>query len=279
MSPAVTGVVLLAALMHAGWNAIAKAIPNRLVASALIGLAYLVVAGVGILIFPVPEVESWWAIITSALLQTVYLILLTAAYAKMDFSKAYPLTRGIAVLGVTAVSVGLLGEAISSIQMTGVLMVVAALMTLAFGAGWMDQRGGLLLALMIGLIIASYSLADGVGVRVSGTPMGYASWNFFLQGFTVPAAAWFLSDDRPAFVEGLRSHAGRGLLGGVLSLVAYYAVVWAQSIAPLSMVSALRETGVIMAAFIGYLVFKEKLTPAKVIATVVAAAGIVLIRL
>src|SRR5699024_904867 len=104
------------------------------------------------------------------------------------------------------------------------------------------------------------------------------AWLFLLQGVTVPLTCWVLSRDRRAFLAGLRRHARPGMLGGVLSLIAYAVVVWAQSLAPLALVSALRETGVIVAVFAGRLLFREPLTTRGVAASGLVAVGIVLLR-
>lgn len=280
MTAVVAGAVLFSALLHAIWNAIAKAIPDRLVASALIGATNLVIGGLGCLLLPIPAPASWPALLGSALLQTAYLILLTAAYSRSEFGRAYPLVRGVAVVGVTAVSVALLGETLQLGQWIGVGLVAAALLGLAApGRGSAPDLHALAMPAAVGLVVAAYSLVDGVGVRVAGHALGYAAWLFFLQGIAIPLACLVLSRDRAAFFSNARRSLGWGVLGGVLSLVAYGIVVWAQSLAPLALVSALRETSVLMAGLIGFLAFREKLTLARVTATVTAAVGIVVLRL
>lgn len=279
MSGGVLAVVLGSALLHGTWNALAKLIPDRLVSSALIGIAYLVLGGLGCLVLPVPEAASVPALLLSVGLQTAYLILLTAAYAASDFGTAYPLMRGIAVLGVAGVSLLWLGEALAPGQLLAVLVVVVALAVLALRSSRTQTRLGLLLALVVGGLVAAYSLVDGVGVRSAGSALSYAAWLFLLQGITVPLTCLALSRERRAFLTGLRRYARPGLLGGVLSLLAYAAVVWAQSLAPLALVSALRETGVVVAVFVGRLVFGEPLTTRGVAASALVTAGIVLLRM
>ena len=280
MTPVVLGAVLFAAVLHGTWNAIAKAIPDRLVSSALIGLVHLVVGGLACIFLPVPEPAAWPALLASVLLQTAYLIMLTAAYSRTEFSKAYPLTRGVAVVVVTIVSVGVLREPLSTLQVLGVVVVAVALLGLAFaGGGDRGRARDLLMPVLVGLVVASYTLVDGVGVRASGAALGYAAWLFFLQGITLPVACLVLSRDRRGLMSGMRRHVGWGALGGTLALTAYGIVVWAQSVAPLALVSALRETSVLMAAFIGFLFFRERLTVTRVVATSFAMAGVVMLRL
>lgn len=277
MNAGVVSLVLLAALLHSGWNAIAKAIPDRLVSSTLIGIIHLIVGGIAVFFCPVPRAEAWPALILSAVLQTTYMLLLTAAYARSEFGRVYPLTRGVAVIGVTGASAVLLHESLLPVQLCGVAIVSAALLLLAF-SGPGQNRSGLLIATGVGVIVATYSLVDGLGVRQSGTALGYAAWLFLIQGVTIPLLCLGLARDRRAYRQGLRRHALRGGGGGVLAVTAYGIVLWAQSVAPLALVSALRETGVLMAVLIGWLFFRERLRPSGIVATAAAVVGILLVR-
>lgn len=280
MSGGIVLAVLGAALLHGSWNAIAKAIPARLVSSVLIGTVYLVVGAVGCFVFPLPPEEVWPYLLISAAVQTAYLVLLTAAYAKTEFGRTYPLTRGIAVLGITLISTIFLGERMTPAQIGGVAVVAIALFALSWtpkGRG--SGAAGTLMAVAVGITITAYSVIDGIGVRLSGEPFGYASWLFLLQGITIPLVCFVLSRDKTEMLRGMRRHAPMGALGGILSLAAYTIVVWAQSLAPLAVVSALRETGVLAAGAIGYLVFREPLSRWRMTATACAVAGIVAIRL
>ncbi|GAA1788550.1 EamA family transporter [Agromyces lapidis] len=281
--------VLGAALLHGSWNAIAKAIPARLVSSALIGVVYLLVGAIGCLVFPLPPQEVWPYLLISAAVQTAYLVLLTAAYAKTEFGRTYPLTRGIAVLGIALISTVFLGERMTPAQIGGVAVVAIALFALSWspkgrggsgnGSGSGGGAAGTLMAVAVGITITAYSVIDGMGVRISGEPFGYASWLFLLQGISIPLVCLVLSRDKVEMLRGMRRHAPMGALGGILSLVAYTIVVWAQSLAPLAVVSALRETGVLAAGAIGYLVFREPFSRWRMTATACAVAGIVAIRL
>ncbi|WP_341976209.1 EamA family transporter [Microbacterium sp. LTA6] len=278
MSTVVLVALLGSAVMHATWNAMAKAITDRLVSSSLIGCVYFVIGAIGVLVLPAPHAAAWPALIVSALLQTAYLILLTAVYSHLDLGVAYPFTRGLAVLGVTVLSVLVLGERLSTVQYAGVAIVITALFALTLGRRRRWPRSGLLLAIAVGACVTAYSFVDGVGVRASGTPLGYAAWLFLLQGAAVPLCALALSRDRRRHLVALGENARIGIVSGILSLAAYTIVLWAQAEAPLALVSALRETGVIAAALIGILVFKERPGPIGIAAAVAATAGIIAVR-
>ncbi len=281
MRASVVGLLLVAALLHAGWNAIAKHIPSHLAASALIGGVGLVGGLVGVLVLPSPAPESWPFLIVSACLQTGYLILLTAAYRHGDFSQLYPLARGLAVVQVTLISAVVLGERLSVLQQVGVGVIAGALVLLALTPLQSSGRGrrGVGLAVLTGVCVAGYTVVDGQGVRLAGTPLGYAAVLFLLQGAALPlTCAWLAADRRQLIVE-VRQYWRPGALGGLMSLIAYAIVVWAQSMTPLAVVSALRETSVLLAGVVGWFVFGERLSPVRTLLTIAAVGGVVALQL
>lgn len=278
MSLAIMGMVLFAAVLHSSWNAIAKAIPNKLASSTLIAAVYLLVGLIGVVTMGLPAIEAWPYIGISACLQTAYLILLTTSYKFGDFSQVYPLARGLAVLLIAVVAVTFLAESLSPMQLVGVAVVAGSLLALALlGKG--SSRLGVMFAVLTGICIAAYSLVDGTGVRVSGSPMAYISWLFFLQGFMIPVVCYKLAPSKIQFGRAVREHWKLGALGGLLSMLAYGIVVWAQSMAPLALVSALRESSVLLAGIIGTVFFKEKFSSARLGLTGAAVAGIAILQL
>ena len=124
------------------------------------------------------------------------------------------------------------------------------------------------------VIVASYSLIDGVGVRLAHDTVSYVGWLFVLE---LPVAIFIFSTR----FERLRAAPPRaimlGLLGGLISGIPYFLVLYAKTFSPLGLVSALRETSVIFAAMIGVLWFGEGPKGNRLIAATVVAAGIILI--
>lgn len=291
ITPFVAVVVLGAAVLHAVWNAAAKAIPDRLLASALIGVGFSVVGITGLLLAPTPDAASWPYVVVGGLLQTAYLLTLTSAYAHGEFSRVYPIARGTAPLLVLLFSLVVLGEQLSAGQIAGIIAVVGALTILAFtqsgnGRARTSPRG-FFFAIVTGVIIAAYSLVDGTGVRLADSVLGYASWSFSVHGPTLiivstllagraRTAGWFTPDKVGASPW---PRIALGIAGGVLALTVYGIVLWAQSQASLSLVSALRETSVIFGAVIGLIVFKERMTGGKAAAVIAIVAGIALMQL
>lgn len=289
MNAGIAALVLLSAVLHASWNAIAKGIRDTLASAALIGLAYLVIGAAGAFRLPAPAAASWPFLACSACLQTAYLILLTAAYRHGDFGQVYPLARGLAVLLVAAVATVFLGQYLTALQLAGVAVVAGSLLALVLarpqtaGASSDAARTGTAkgagLAVLTGLCIAAYSLVDGVGVRHSGTPLGYAAWLFAAQGVTIPSACYLLAPRKAPFLLQVRSHWRLGSLGGAVSLLAYSMVLWAQNQAPLALVSALRETSVLLAGVIGAIFFAERFSPLRMVLTIAAVGGMVALQL
>lgn len=284
MTLTVTAAVLLAAVLHSVWNALAKAIPDRLASSSMIALAYLASGLVGAAVFGVPPQQSWPYVVASAALQTCYLILLTTSYKHGDFSKVYPLARGLAVLLVTGAATTFLAEKLSFWQLAGVAVVAGSLLSLALTkhsatASGGRNRKGTVFAVLTGAAIAAYTLVDGVGVRVSGQPMAYVSWLFLLQGMVIPLICWRMASESRSFPRRVARYWKPGFLGGLVSMLAYGIVVWAQSLAPLALVSALRETSVLLAGVIGAVFFNEKFSRLRLGLTAVAVAGIAAIQL
>jgi drug/metabolite transporter (DMT)-like permease len=77
----------------------------------------------------------------------------------------------------------------------------------------------------------------------------------------------------------IRPHLLAGLASGVLSLIAYALVLWAQTRGALAPIAALRETSVIIGAVIGAVVFGERFGRWRVAATVLVAGGVILVTL
>lgn len=271
--------VLLAAVLHASWNAIAHAITDRLVGFALIG-AVSTACGAGIAsAAPAPARASWPFLGASAVLHVGYNLLLMRGYRLGDFGQVYPLARGTSPWLVAIAATLFAGESLSGIRTLGIVVVSVGLVALVF-AGDMLTRAGLPAvgaALLTGVAIAAYTTLDGLGVRHAGTVAGYTGWLFLADGPALPIAA--VAARRGRLWHQVRPHLAAGLTGGVLSLSAYGLVLWAQTRGALAPIAALRETSVIIGAIIGAVLFHERFGRWRIAATVLVATGVILINL
>lgn len=275
---AVPVVVLTAAVLHAVWNALAHAIENKLAGFTLINLAFVGVSAFWVCFTPLPGSAAWPFIAASAVLQVAYQTLLLQAYRLGDFGQMYPVARGVAPMLVAVLSVSVLGQELSAPELTGVLIISAGLLALALADGLPDRARlpALTAALGTGVMIASYTIVDGTGVRRSDSVSGYIAWSFLLQGMLFCAGAFVLGGRRLS--ARLRDAPMRGLTGGVLSLTAYALVVWAQDHGDLASIAALRETSIVIAALLGTVLFHERLGGRRLVASVTVVAGIAVLQ-
>ena len=267
--------VLLAAMMHAGWNFLAKAGDDRLVALAVIKGPSTLVA-LGILLFTgLPARESWPLLAASVTVNCLYFYFLIRAY-RGDLSLAYPISRGLAPLLVLALSMLVAHEVPSPIGLFGVLLISGGILVLALRREPSRQHlETLMWAGAVALMIAAYTVIDGLGARRAGTSAGYVAALSALTGVAVCGIAWQRRGGA-RLLQAVRAGWLRGLVGGLLMLFAYVFVVHAMTLAPMAQVSALRESSVIFAALLGVIVLKEPFGRERVLASALVAAGIVL---
>ncbi|MFF8385103.1 EamA family transporter [Streptomyces kanasensis] len=278
MTPLVAAAVLLAAVGHAAWNALAHHLRDQLVTFTLISGGGAVIGAATALLVPFPAAGAWPWLLLSAAVHVAYMALLMRSFTLGDFGQVYPIARGTAPLVVTGLAAVFLHEVPDGRRLVGVAVASAGLLGLALWgvrrAGRRPQWGALFAAGGTGLTIAVYSVVDGVGVRASGSPIGYVAWLMLVQGPVIPAYA--LYRHRGALAGRLRPHLRLGLLGAALSVASYGLVLWAQTRAPLAPVAALRESSVIVGAVIGTVVFKERFGAPRVAAAGLMAVGIAL---
>jgi drug/metabolite transporter (DMT)-like permease len=275
----VFAMVLVAALVHATWNALMKADGDRLALLQAMATTQLVLSLALLPFVPVPAVESWPCLAANPLLTTAYTLLLERAYRSGDLSLVYPLARGIAPLAVATISLLLLGEHLSQVSQAAVLLIGLGITSLALtrgAAGLRDWRP-ILLALTTGAFIASYTAVDGVGARLAGSAGGYMVWITLLSSPLIVVCTHLLRRSR-------RTPTGRtsywnGIAAAILSYGASWVVIWAFTVAPIALVSALRETGIVFAVVIGVVFLNERLSLARLGSIAATLVGTALLKL
>ncbi|MER6151736.1 EamA family transporter [Streptomyces hirsutus] len=274
MTPLVTAAVLFAAVTHAGWNAIAHRITDKLVGFALISGGGLLIGLAMVPFVPLPAAGAWPYLSCSAALHIAYYALLMKSFRLGDFGQAYPIARGSAPLVVTVLAAVFAHEVPDGWAAAGIALSCAGLTGVALWGlrGHLPDWAAIGAALATGLTIAAYTVVDGLGVRASGSPLGYIAWLMAIQGTVIPAYALRRRRRRAGAL--LRPHAGLGLLGAALSVTAYALVLWAQTRAELAPVAALRESSIIVGAAIGALFFKERFGAPRIAATGLLVVGI-----
>jgi drug/metabolite transporter (DMT)-like permease len=276
LSPAIVALVLCAAVMHASWNALLKSGGDRLRAITLMSLASGAAALPVLPFVPLPAAAAWPALAVSAVVHVAYNLFLVLAYRHGDLGQVYPIARGSSPLLITLAAALIAGERPGPATLAGIVLISGGIASLSRGWAAAASRRGLLAALATGVLIAAYSVADGIGGRLSGAPHAYAAWLFVLDALPMPVIYWAVRGRRAPLID--RTPATwRGASGGVASLIAYALVIWAASVAPMGAVSALRETSVVFAALIGRVFLDERLSAGRLASCAAVAAGALLL--
>jgi len=289
MSTVAIVLVIVAAVLHAGWNVLLKTSGDPLrtaVRLQAIGTAVLVpLAFVAWLLNGRPPLEpSGLALaLGSGVLEAVYFLCLSAAYSRGDLSLVYPIARGSAPLLAIGIGVILLRETLGLPASIGVGCLLAGILLVArpwraLQAAGRKHRGAIGFAFATGASIAAYSAVDRLGVRILAPWLYGAALAVFAT--TILAAVVFvgrrtglLATPQPVARP---TPAWRDGLAGVLSLTAYLLILFAYSLAPLAAVAPLRESGIVIAAAWGAIRLGESTGRREAIARIGAAALVVL---
>ncbi|WP_291015282.1 EamA family transporter [Hydrogenophaga sp.] len=281
MSTGVLLAVLAAALMHASWNAIIRGAPDKRQYTILLHACAALLAAVGLCFTGLPSLASAPYIATSAVIHWVYIALLMRIYEGGQLAVGYVAMRGLAPLLVFLFSVGVLHEALPLTAWLGVASILGGVLTIALFSG---QPLALLLrhpsgraALLNAGLIASYTLVDGQGVRLSGNPLGYVFTLVLLDPLLALTQQW--RRDPQVLMRYAREHWKLGFIGAGISTAGYGIVLWAMTQAPVALVAALRESSVVFAVLIGGLWFKEGRLRPGLLAAGMVLGGVALIRL
>ena len=274
----VLAAVLGAAFLHALWNALIKLGTSKLTSMLILTL---VQGGMGLLVAltrPFPDPQVWLWLLASGVFHAAYKLFLAFAYEQGDLSRVYPIARGAAPMLVLVISALLLPDVIATWEYIGILVLGLGILLMArgvFSSG--ESRRLVPLALGSAMATAGYSLVDGLGARASGDAVAYVGWLFTLDAvFFTPVCIALRGKSV------LRASGKVWAIGGLAATASYgaYAIaVWAMTVAPIALVAALRETSILFAVLIGWLVFGERMDKQKAVAAALIVAGVIVTRL
>jgi drug/metabolite transporter (DMT)-like permease len=280
--------VLSAAFLHASWNALLRGGADRtqsmLIMNVTVGITGLaMMAAVGL-----PSSASAVYVFASGLIHLVYNALLVRMYRSGDLGESYPVARGSSPALVALGGSLLAGEWMNLIATVGIGLVCVGIFLLAAArarpakavSGFASDRApgrerrphamNLPAALATGVSIAAYTVVDGLGVRASGNWIAYTGGLF---AFFLAVPLWYLARRRRTVFAVPLAEAGKAASGGLISLAAYGAIIWAMQGSAMGAVSALRETSVVFAALLGAAFLNERLTGLRIAACCIIAVG------
>jgi drug/metabolite transporter (DMT)-like permease len=256
--------VIVAALLHALWNVVAKKSGGDSRFSLLLCCFIVAIwSPVGVWLawqqLPAWGWAHWAVIFVSGMANLVYFHALMRGYAASDLTVVYPVARGTGPLLASLGALVLLGESMGWLGGLGLLLVVAGIFVIAGGpqlwakAHDASQRQRVLIGIawgaVTGVCIATYTLVDGYGVKVL---LIHPVLIMFLGNLVrLPVLLPIALRDRPAFAEVCRTQWKQALLIAVCGTLGYLLVLYAVQLAPLSHVAPAREVSMLFAALLG----------------------------
>lgn len=259
--------------VHAVVNAIVKGGKDKMASRAMTdGSAAIILLPV-LLLVPLPH-GAWTWLAATALVHALYLYALIRAYQVSDFSSGYPVLRGTAPLVTAGVTLGLLGDHVSTLSIAGIALIGISMFVLAIGRHL--SRAGFGWAVLTGFTIAAYTVIDAAGVRAAPTPFSYIAWMFVTMGLVIVGLFAILT--RGTLFASMRQQWRPGAIAGALSILTYGLALYALSIGPTAPLAALRETGMVTALIIAVVFLKERVTVGRGLAVlgILAGAGLIL---
>lgn len=271
--------VLMAALLHASWNFLVKNTGNKFVAILAVSVGQVPFGIAGLLYTGLPPYEALGYVFLSGLLHTGYMIFLMQAYRFGDLSVVYPIARGFSPILLTLATFILVQDKLSLLQIYGTALIAGALILLGASQCRASKTGytPILLAMVTGCFIASYSMVDALGTRIGQDAFGFFGCVAIISAILM--SGYFALGNNLIFKELFTTQKTLMLVGGGISYFAYIIVLWACLYAPISVVSSLRETSVFFAVMLGIIFLKEKLTVTKILSSLLIVMGIILTRL
>lgn len=282
--------VLLSGLLHASWNAATKGSESP--------VAFLLAMEIASLVFYVPillfgfdptevPMRVWALVLASSFVHAFYAFWLTRTYATTELSVAYPIVRSTPAI-VPLVAVPFLGESISVLGAAGIALVVVSMWVVTTGgridASILRSRGAGFAYLTLGTTVA-YSLVDKEAMRV----LGEAPWSgpvprsllfitlmyiFYLPFFAILAR----NSVRVAEVVGaLRTRTFAVCGAAVIATASYTLVLHAMQTAPISYITAVRQSSVLFALVIAVTSLGESPGRVRVLGGIANVIGVGLI--
>lgn len=288
MSLTAFSLIVLAGLIHAGWNIVVKKVAGDARFAFFNAFLMMILWAplgwwLGRDVVPTWGRTEWSLVVASGVVHVFYYVVLLRGYRKADLTVVYPLARGSGPLLSSLVAIVFLGERISALGAVGIAGVVLGVFLIAGGPGlWRAAhdlvarkrvRKGMFYGVLTGAFIASYTLVDGYAVKwvlMSPILLDYMG-NFVRVALLAPtvlrdrATAWTLWQRqwRPALVV------------AAVSPVAYVLVLYAMQQAPLSHVAPAREVSMLFAALIGGQLLGEGERGLRILGAACIAAGVI----
>jgi drug/metabolite transporter (DMT)-like permease len=275
---------LMAAFLHAVFGALQKGRHDPwLTRGAIDGCYCLMAMPFALFVVPWPEPHMWLIFAGVLVIHTAYKFLQAAAYTKGAYTVVYPVVRGTGPLFTVIGAYWIFGEVFNGTQWLGVAVLMAGIFGLAaYNLAYLEAERdtlnvALMLAVVTGLFVALYTTFDAYGIRATANPFSFLAWFFMIDGLVFPILAylrWNRMENPPAVGPLMQ----RGVLGAVIAVASFGAIMMATRLDKVGEAAILRETSTVFAALIGWLVLKETVGPRRVALMTLIALGAVIVE-
>lgn len=278
------GLALMAAVLHAFFGALQKGRHDPWLSRAAIDASYGVIAApIALFIVPWPEPHMWAIFAGAFVIHTAYKCAQAMTYTRGAYTVVYPVVRGTGPL-FAVIGAGLVfGEHFTAGQWAGLAALLAGIYGLAL-YNWRNLTLGrdtllpaLGMAVLTGLTVAAYTTYDAWGIRATLDPFTFIAWFFFIDGFAMPVYTF------PRWRHMARSEIlplmRRGVMGAFAAYFSFGAILLATRIDKVGQAAVLRETSVVFAALIGWLMLGEKVGARRFALMALIAAGAVIVEM
>lgn len=263
MTESAIAFILIAAFGHATWNYLSKKACGGTafiwLFAALSTLLYFPLA-VWIVVIQKPVI-GWHQLgfmLGSAILHSLYFILLDKGYLIGDLSLIYPLARGTGPMLSTIAAIVFLGEHPSAVALVGTLLIGLGIVVITgnpFKLAEPTARKSMIFAVLCGTMIAGYTLSDKLAVTTFLIPPLLLDWSANLgRVFLLTPYAfknWNKVKDQWA------SHKIEAISVAVLCPLAYILVLTAMVFSPVSYIAPAREISILIGTAMGARLLSE----------------------
>ena len=264
--------LLIAALSHALCHSILKYNKNPLGILGITSIFEIIIFTPLVLTVPFPTPYIWILIITSALLHGFYRLLVIFSYNYGDLSFIYPIARGSSSLLLAIISLIYLTDKISLWGFIAIMIVCMGLFLISYSDRLKFNYSAFGLGVLTAIMITTYTLVDGIGVRHSSNPYSFLYWMLLLNGTPALIASFFFKNNGLRIVN--KNLVLTGVAFGILAPLAYGLAVWCMQFLPIAYVSSMREISIIFATLIGLILLKEKTASKRIIPSIFIVMGI-----
>lgn len=273
------GLILISAITHALVGVLIKRSHDKIILRLVLGATSATIAIPFLFVFPPLPPEVWPILALSLALHILYHVMQASAFSRGDMSLVYPIMRGTAPALTAFFALLVLGETLSSFELWGLSLVVAALV----GFGWpgrIPEKGfaaAVVMALCVGAMTSLYTVVDAKAVRLAPIKFSFIAWFFVLEGAI--GASLFAIWKRKNLIEKLKLDARDGLLAGGLGLITYSTALYAFSLSAIAPLAALRESSVIFGAVFATMFLKEPFGVRRISLAALLVAGLALMHM